>query len=197
MAEKQNDKSEPKMDEPVGNSAPEVAQESEKADSVESLIDVLATSEYKELQDKYLRLAAEFENYKKRNAREFSRIIETAASDLVLEMLEIVDDFRRAMLQESEDAVKLREGTQLIYNKLLDILQKRGLREIESVGKQFDPTFHEAIMQRPVEGAAEGQIIEEVLKGYFYNNKVLRPARVVVAAVKGDGDRPVNDDAAE
>ena len=113
-------------------------------------------------------------------------VIETAASALVLQILDIVDDFRRAIQQESEDAARLREGTQLIYNKLMDILQKRGVREIEAIGKQFDPVFHEAVMQQPAENVDEGQVIGEIQKGYFFNDKVLRPARVIVATGSDD-----------
>lgn len=194
MKGKKTDRTDPKVAKSGENGPADVAQNVDKSDTVVSLVDIEESSEYRELKDKYLRLAAEFDNYKKRNAREFSRVIETAASDLVLQILDIADDFRRAMQQESEDAAKLREGTQLIYNKLMDILQKRGVREIEAVGKQFDPVFHEAVMQQPAENVEEGQIIGEVQRGYFYNDKVLRPARVVVAAGSDDSDNPTDSD---
>ena len=186
MKGKKTDKTDPQVDKPVEDNQPDATPNVDKGDSATSVADIEETSEYRELKDKYLRLAAEFDNYKKRNAREFSRVIETAASALVLQILDIVDDFRRAIQQESEDAAKLREGTQLIYNKLMDILQKRGVREIEAIGKQFDPVFHEAVMQQPAENVDEGQVIGEIQKGYFFNDKVLRPARVIVATGSDD-----------
>lgn len=186
MKGKKTDKTDPQVDKPVEDNQPDATPNVDKGDSATSVADIEETSEYRELKDKYLRLAAEFDNYKKRNAREFSRVIETAASALVLQILDIVDDFRRAIQQESEDAARLREGTQLIYNKLMDILQKRGVREIEAIGKQFDPVFHEAVMQQPAENVDEGQVIGEIQKGYFFNDKVLRPARVIVATGSDD-----------
>ena len=147
-------------------------------------LDIKESAEYKELQDRYLRLAAEFDNYKKRNAREYTQMREWAASDLILDLLHIADDFRRALQHDSEDVENYKQGMKLIYGKLLEVLQKKGVKEIDAVGKQFDPNFHEAILQVEVDDQDDGIIVEEVEKGYFLNDRVLRPARVVVAKRK-------------
>jgi len=151
-------------------------------------LDIKESQEYKELQDKYLRLAAEFDNFKKRNAREYAQLREWAASDLILDLLHIADDFRRALQHDSEDVENYKQGMKLIYGKLLEVLQKKGVKEIDAVGKQFDPNFHEAILQVEVDDQDDGVIVEEVEKGYFLNDRVLRPSRVVVAKRKDSAD---------
>ncbi|MCP4580473.1 MAG: nucleotide exchange factor GrpE [candidate division Zixibacteria bacterium] len=154
--------------------------------SPKTVVDIKKSEEYTELQDKYLRLAAEFENFKKRSAREFSRIIESAGNSLILEFLQVVDDMDRAMNHPQNDLANFQQGTEMIYSKFGEILQKQGLREIKAVGEVFDPNFHEAVMQLEVEDKDDGIIIEEVQKGYFLNSKVLRPSKVVVAKRKAE-----------
>jgi len=146
--------------------------------------DVEQTDEYKELQDKYLRLAAEFDNFRKRSAREYARIIETAEDGLILELLQVIDDLDRALGHDADELSNFKQGTEMIYNKFGEILKKRGLREIKTVGEPFDPVYHEAVMQLEVEDKDDGIVIEEIQKGYFLNSKVLRPAKVVVAKRK-------------
>jgi molecular chaperone GrpE len=147
-------------------------------------IDVKQTSEYQELNDKYLRLAAEFDNYKKRQSREFSRLIETAESDLILNLLTVVDDLSRALNHEPDQQENFKQGIELIAAKLDELLKRRGLKEIEALGKQFDPNYHEAVLQVESDDVDDGTIVEEVQKGYLLNDRVLRPARVVVASRK-------------
>jgi len=162
-------------------------EESQSEKSAEdSSTDVKQTDEYKELQDKYLRLAAEFDNFRKRSAREYARIIETAEDVLILELLQVIDDLDRALGHDADDLNSFKQGTEMIYNKFGEILKKRGLREIKAIGEAFDPNYHEAVMQLEVEDKDDGIIIEEVQKGYFLNSKVLRPAKVVVAKKKTD-----------
>lgn len=176
-SEEQKKKSEP----------PEVTEEKECDDSTE-IIDIKQSEEYQEINDKYLRLAAEFENYKKRTAREYSRLIETAESSLILELLQIVDDFGRALKHDDNEKVTFRQGIEMIAVKLDEILERRGVKPIESVGKQFDPNYHEAILQTEVEDNDDGIILEEVQTGYFFNDRVLRPAKVIVAKRKDDSE---------
>jgi len=147
-------------------------------------VDIKETSEYQELNDKYLRLAAEFDNYKKRQAREYNRLIESSESNMILELLQVADDFSRALQHDPDDQVSFKQGILLISTKFNELLKRKGLKEIEAVGKPFDPNFHEAIMQLESDKYDDGIIIEEVQKGYFLNDKVLRPARVVVAKKK-------------
>lgn len=146
------------------------------------ITDIKKTEEYLQLNDKYLRLAAEFENYKKRSAREYSRLIEAAEAGLISEELEVIDDLERGLAHEAQTLDSLRQGVEMILGKLNEILKRRGLREMKTIGEHFDPLYHEAVMQTHTDQAEEGIIVAEIQKGYFLNDTVLRPARVVVAA---------------
>jgi molecular chaperone GrpE len=137
-------------------------------------------AERDELFDRLQRLAAEFDNYRKRNAREQAATIERANERLVKELLPILDDLGRALEAAAEhEEAKLEEGVRLTHRALADLLQKEGLAEIETDGK-FDPHVHEALLSQPSD-QEEGSVIEVVQKGYKLGDKVLRPARVVVA----------------
>jgi molecular chaperone GrpE len=134
------------------------------------------------------RVAAEFENYRKRVAREQEALSTRAAERLVKELLPIVDDLERALeAAEEHQEAKLEEGVRLVQRQLASVLEREGLAEIETGGK-FDPHVHEALLARPAE-AEEGSVLEVLQKGYRLGDRVLRPARVIVAAPKeGDGD---------
>jgi len=136
------------------------------------------------------RLAAEFENYRKRVAREQAALSSRAAERLVKELLPIVDDLERALeAAEEHEEAKLEEGVRLVHRQLASALEREGLAEIQTDGK-FDPHVHEALLSQPSE-ADEGSVIEVLQKGYRLGDRVLRPARVVVAAAKeanGDDD---------
>jgi molecular chaperone GrpE len=154
--------------------------------------DRLAAAEAKaqEHLDDLKRLAAEFENYKKRTAREQASLSARAAERLVKELLPIVDDLERALVAaEEHQEAQLEEGVRLVHRQLAAALEREGLAEIEVDGK-FDPHVHEALLSQPSD-ADEGSVIEVLQKGYRLGDRVLRPARVVVAAPKeanGDGD---------
>ena len=164
--------------------------EAEKSEPVED--DRLAAAEAKaeEHLNDLKRLAAEFENYKKRTAREQASLSARATERLVKELLPIVDDLERALqAAEEHEEAKLEEGVRLVHRQLASALEREGLAEIETNGK-FDPHVHEALLSQPSE-ADEGSVIEVLQKGYRLGDRVLRPARVVVAAQKeanGDGD---------
>jgi len=133
--------------------------------------------------DDLKRLAAEFENYKKRTAREQASMSTRAAERLVKELLPIVDDLERALeAAEEHQEAKLEDGVRLVHRQLASALEREGLAEIETGGK-FDPHVHEALLSRPSE-ADEGSVIEVLQKGYRLGDRVLRPARVVIAAPK-------------
>ena len=138
-------------------------------------------AERDELFDRLQRLAAEFDNFRKRNAREAAVTVERANERLVKELLPVLDDLGRALeaVAEHEEA-KLEDGVRLVHRSLADLLAKEGLSEIATEGA-FDPHVHEALLSQPSE-AAEGDVIEVVQKGYTLGDKVLRPARVVVSA---------------
>ena len=138
-------------------------------------------AERDELFDRLQRLAAEFDNFRKRNARENAALSERANERLVKELIPILDDLGRALEAATEhQEAKLEEGVRLVHRALADLLTKEGLAEIKTEGK-FDPHVHEALLSQPSE-AEEGSVIEVVQKGYKLGDKVLRPARVVVAA---------------
>jgi molecular chaperone GrpE len=129
------------------------------------------------------RLAAEFENYRKRVAREQESLSARAAERLVKELLPIVDDLERALeAAEEHEEAKLEEGVRLVHRQLAAVLEREGLAEIETNGK-FDPHVHEALLSQPSD-AEEGAVIEVLQKGYRLGDRVVRPARVVVAAPK-------------
>ena len=139
----------------------------------------------KELEDRLLRLAAEFDNYKKRTAKEFGNLVKTANENLILELLGTVDNFCRAL--ESDEAKNNHQsfckGVEMIYAQLWEVLSNQGLEEIESIGQKFDPNFHEAVGQIESNQYEEGIIAQEISKGYILRGKVIKPAKVLV--VKG------------
>ncbi len=131
--------------------------------------------------DRLLRLAADFENYKKRAARERSEYIALANERLIAELLPIVDDLERALsAAEQHEEAQLEEGVRLVHRSLAALLERHGVTPIETDGK-FDPHVHEALLSRPSE-AEEGSVLDVVQKGYKLGDRVVRPARVVVAA---------------
>jgi molecular chaperone GrpE len=158
---------------------PQVTEETQAEESGEPDVAALQ-AERDELFDRLQRLAAEFDNYRKRNARESAAIVERANERLVKELLPILDDLGRALdAAEEHEEAKLEEGVRLVHRALADILAKEGLAEIATDGR-FDPHVHEALLSQPSD-EDEGSVIEVVQKGYKLGDKVLRPARVVVA----------------
>ena len=138
-------------------------------------------AERDQLFDRLQRLAAEFDNFRKRNAREQAALSDRANERLVKELIPILDDLGRALEAAAEhEEAKLEDGVRLVHRSLADLLSKEGLAEIDTAGK-FDPHVHEALLSQPSD-AEEGSVIEVVQKGYKLGDKVLRPARVVVAA---------------
>ena len=131
--------------------------------------------------DSYLRLAADFDNYRKRVAREHSELTARANERLVNELLPVLDDLERALEAAAEhEEAKLEEGVQLVHRSLAALLERHGLKEIETEGA-FDPHVHEALLAQPAEDAEEGSVLQVLQKGYRLGDKVLRPARVIVA----------------
>jgi molecular chaperone GrpE len=131
--------------------------------------------------DAYLRLAADFDNYRKRVAREYAEVTQRANERLLNELLPVLDDLERALqaAAEHEEAL-LEEGVQLVHRSLAGLLERHGLTEIGTEGA-FDPHVHEALLSQPGEGAEEGAVLQVLQKGYRLGDKVLRPARVIVA----------------
>ncbi|HLT08997.1 MAG TPA: nucleotide exchange factor GrpE [Cyclobacteriaceae bacterium] len=142
------------------------------------------TAENQELKDKYLRLYSEFENYRRRTAKERLELIKTAAEDVVVDLISVVDDFERALKVEGSDVEALREGNLLIYNKLMKVLESKGLKAMdELVGKEFDAETQEAITMIPAPTEElKGKVIDVVEKGYTLGEKVIRYAKVVIGS---------------
>ena len=137
----------------------------------------------KELNDKYLRLSAEFDNYRKRTLRERMELTKTAAESVMLSILPVTDDFERAMhsIDQGLDFEATKEGILLIYNKFKEFNKQNGITEIEAVGKSFDTDLHEALTKIPAPSEElKGKIIDVIQKGYYLNDKVIRFAKVVV-----------------
>lgn len=137
------------------------------------------------LKDKYLRLAAEFDNFRKRTAKEKLEIHQSAGKDIILALLEVLDDSERAenQMNESSDIDAIKEGSKLIYAKFRNILNARGLKQIEAIGQEFDTNLHEAITTIPAPSEElKGKVLDEVQKGYLINDTILRYAKVIVGS---------------
>ena len=138
-----------------------------------------------EMNDKFLRLYSEFENYRKRTAKEKMEMIKFASEDAIKDLLPVVDDYERALedLNNQENAPEtVKEGIQLIYNKFISFLTQKGVKEIVAKGEMFDENLHEAISQFPAqEENQKGSVVDVVLKGYTMYDKVIRYSKVVVA----------------
>lgn len=144
-----------------------------------------ARIELAEMKDKYIRLYADFENFRRRTAKEKLEMISGASSDMVKAILPIVDDFERAKVsfESSTEIDALKEGVDLIYTKLFKTLEAKGLKPMDSKGETFDAELHESIAQFPAPSEdLKGKVIDEIEKGYFLNDKVIRYAKVIVGA---------------
>ncbi|MXV15127.1 nucleotide exchange factor GrpE [Hufsiella ginkgonis] len=135
--------------------------------------------------DRYLRLYAEFDNFKRRTTKERVELLQTAGKEVIVSMLPVVDDFERALraMENATDITPVVEGVNLVNNKLKNVLQQKGLKEMVSKGETFDPDLHEAITNIPAPtDDLKGKVIDEVEKGYYLNDKVIRFAKVLVGA---------------
>ena len=153
------------------------------AETAESTPEAKLEVELSESRDKYLRLYSDFENYKKRVARDRIELVRIAGADMLLAVLPILDDMERAVkaMNETDDLAAIREGFKLIYNKLISITEAKGLKPMESIGQLFNVDLHDAItnVAAPSENM-KGKVIDEIEKGYYLNDKVIRHAKVIV-----------------
>ncbi len=133
--------------------------------------------------DKYLRQVAEFDNFRKRNAKERLELIQTAGKEIITELLDVLDDSERAQkqLETSTDTKEIKQGVSLVFNKLRNTLQSKGLKAMETLKTEFNPDLHEAITEIPAPSEnLKGKVIDEITKGYYLNDKIIRHAKVVV-----------------
>ena len=138
-------------------------------------------NELGEMKDKFIRKVAEFENFKKRSSKERIELIQTAGKEVIVDMLEVLDDCERAEKQMSTLDEKAKEGVMLVFNKLKSLLAAKGLKPMETINEEFNPDIHEAITEVPVPTEKQkGKVIDEIQKGYYLNDKIIRYAKVVV-----------------
>jgi len=146
----------------------------------------------KEIEDRLLRMAADFDNYKKRTAKEFANLIKYSNENLIAKLTDSLDNFERALIsaknstdrQDASHFDSLHKGVELIYNQLKDILEKEGLKEIKTKGEKFDPHLHEAVSQVESDEFPEGVIVDEISKGYILNGRVIKAPKVIVSMGK-------------
>jgi molecular chaperone GrpE len=167
---------------PAAEANEDAGETKDSADDSSKKIEEL-TAKNEELKDKYIRLFADFDNYKKRAARERLELIGDAGKDIILNLLPTLDDFERAVkaAENTQDVEQVKEGMKLIYNKLQKTLEQKGLKAMVSTGSDFDTSFHEAITEIPAASDdKKGKVVDEVEKGYYLNDKIIRYAKVVV-----------------
>ncbi|NDF98093.1 MAG: nucleotide exchange factor GrpE [Chitinophagia bacterium] len=179
MSEQENKSAE------VEANSPETTSEPSTVASQEPTLSELdkANAALEEYKDKYLRTIAEFDNYKRRNAKERIELMQTAGREVIGELLEVLDDCDRAQktLEGNPDAAPLVEGVLLVFNKLRHKLQARGLKAVDTLHQDFDADLHEAITEIPAPNEElKGKVIDEVVKGYSLNEKMIRHPKVVV-----------------
>ena len=167
-----------------GDASPEEGEAPQDDDSLVQLEN--ARAEAADNYDRYLRAAAELDNFRKRAVRMRAESREETLRDLLLQIAPLMDNMRRALVQEGAEAQSLKQGIELILTQFQTILNGYGLEEIEAVGKPFDPNLHEAMLQVVSPDCEPGTVLEEMEKGYRLREKVLRPARVVVSKAPAD-----------
>ncbi len=163
------------------NKAEESTQDAEQETVVAN--ELTAEEKYNELNDKYLRLYSEFDNYRKRTSRERVELFKSAGQDILTDLLPVVDDFERAMqnMDKKGDVKTIRQGVDIVFNKFKTTLKNKGLKHFKSIETEFDPEVHEAITKIPAPSKKlKGKVLDEVEKGYMLNDKVIRFAKVVV-----------------
>ena len=182
MSEKKNDsETKAKSTKTVKKDNRQVKDLKKKISDLEELV-IKHTEENEKLKDQLLRTMAEFDNYKRRTEKEIIENIQSAGREVIEDLLPVIDDFQRS-LQHADPAKSeaLLEGINLVYKNLMKVLTKRGLIEIDAVGKEFNPDEHDALMQVDSEEYESGFVVDEHSKGYKLNDKVIRHAQVLVA----------------
>jgi molecular chaperone GrpE len=155
----------------------------QKVSGQEEQTEVTADEKLAEMLDKYIRLSAEFDNYRKRTLREKIELTKSAGEDILNNLIPVMDDFERALkqMESTQDCVAIKSGIELIYNKFMLFLKQQGIKEIEAINKDFNVDLHEAITKIPApDENMKGKVIDVVEKGYYLNDKVMRFSKVVV-----------------
>jgi molecular chaperone GrpE len=178
----------------------ETAKENEDKD--EKLIDkseekiAELEAQVKEWHDKFLRKAAEFENYKRRTENDQFNLINYAAESFIIKLLPVVDDFERSLqhIDDDNSTGAVKEGIKLVYEKLLKVLDEQGVKKMKVKGEPFNVDYHDALMQRKDDSVPPHTVLEEIEKGYLYRDKVIRHAKVIVSEETSTDDSQISDD---
>jgi molecular chaperone GrpE len=169
------------MNEQESTAAATEQRDRESQDAAESPVEALR-KEKDGLQDRLLRMAAEFDNYRKRVDRDRRDQADAANADALADLLPIVDDLERALKAPAgSDVESFKKGIELIHQQMLELLRKRGVKPIDAVGTEFDPKYHQAVVQESSADHREGEVMEEYARGYMLGDRLLRPAMVKVA----------------
>ena len=140
-------------------------------------------AELEDQKDKFVRKVAEFENFRRRSAKERVELIQTAGKEVITDLLDVIDDCDRAQkqIEKSEDNKVIKDGVLLVFNKLRNILSSKGLKPMQTIHEEFNPDLHEAITEIPAPTEKlKGKILDEIVKGYYLNDKIIRHAKVVI-----------------
>lgn len=177
----------------VNNSKKAESKESKKTKTVEKesnkekeevkVSEVSIEDQLKDIQDKYLRLSAEFDNYRKRTLKEKADLLKSAGESTIMKFIPVMDDFDRAMgsIEDAKDTDAVKKGIELIFNKLKDTFSQQGVKEIDAMHKDFDTDLHEAVTKIPApEKKLSGKVVDVIEKGYYLNDKVIRFSKVVI-----------------
>ena len=168
----------------MNNEEQQTSAQEQEVNSVDSASELdLLKKEVEEQKEKFIRLYADFDNFKRRNAKERVELIQTAGREVIQSLLEVMDDCDRAekQMHKSDDVAQIREGIQLVFAKLRNTMQSKGVKEMKTIGEEFNADFHEAITEISVtEENMKGKVVDEVEKGYTLNDKIIRFAKVVV-----------------
>ncbi len=173
------------QNESVNNDVPEIDENSTQPDEEQISDEEKFKAEASEWQNKYLRLYAEFDNFKRRTSKERLELLQIAGKDVIVDLLPVLDDFERAQksIEKATDIEAVKEGVKLVHHKLKNVLNNKGLKEMTSIGAEFDADVHEGITNIPAPSDdLKGKVVDELEKGYFLNDKVIRFAKVIIGA---------------
>jgi molecular chaperone GrpE len=171
--------------ESVNNEIPEIDENSAQAEEEQISDEDKLKAEASEWQNKYLRLYAEFDNFKRRTSKERLELLQIAGKDVIVDLLPVLDDFERAQksIETASDIEAVKEGVKLVHHKLKNLLNSKGLKEMTSIGAEFDADVHEGITNIPApSNDLKGKVLDELEKGYYLNDKVIRFAKVIIGA---------------
>jgi molecular chaperone GrpE len=171
--------------EALNNELPETEQQDNASPEAELSAEEMLKAEASEWNNKYLRLYAEFDNFKRRTSKERLELLQMAGKDVIVDMLTVLDDFERAQksMETATDIEAVKEGVKLIHHKLKNLLTSKGLKEMNAAGTEFNADIHEGITNIPAPtDDLKGKVIDELEKGYYLNDKVIRFAKVIIGA---------------